>query len=1047
MMSIVYINDPIKLRDLISIGQSNQYPRLIMCFVFFVLLGQIIIKLATKMVIYITNRLVMPIKSLKKIFVNSKNKKISQILAKNYSSSNTEMFDDILDQNNENGNLLKNDFINIKNNINNNDVYHDKNNENNFDKYNLITESELDDLRNSLDEDEEEEETGNSEKVKKIFEIILNLKEVINFAKNPNEEDILKFIFAKKTFMKVNKQDGRYICESNLGNISLKFKKYDKAIFHLLKSLKDPELHGYIGKKAHEEIKNLKNISLKKSNNLNKNNSRNALNQSNLAAVQGNNNSPKINVINNKISNAASNINKSHSHKTELKINLRKMELIKKVFLNSRYPKIIFAFKKYFKNLVKILKNKENSRSHNHFNNYFNLDMYVSDKKHTLKKYKKVLLEYIMISENYGEVKKTLEALIEYNEFLIKYGIKQHLRSSNVNSEDIKNNFMMNKNEAFNESLERLLLEIRNNFIKIDKCLEPLKINVRQHDYLEGILNQIRMVDKDSYEMIETPIHVLCQKAHYLKGKLALYCEDYKTAAKHFFKAKTVNMINDALIIKKSLKKLNEIVTKFKIIIKSKKSAVNSYYTNNHHHNNVEGSNNNILSNLNNKNSQIILANIFNEENNLKLALEPIAGNSSTTIHNLLHKRREKDCYNYSNNNSNNNVTPSQLLDLMIKKFINFSENLKFELSQFKFTCKNICILISRSISTDQKKILNCQSVYKHIFNNLITEKDNISCFVYDSHLTNVLNSTNKNMENIDYITTQMEQLFKNNLYSSIISYYNEEETASKANFVSSNMIKAIENAYKYIKIKMHSRSSEKWIVVLTDRIHEFNHLQLGSEEELYKEYTDALEKYELNKSTINNVACNKVNNLTNEINKRDNYTKEKVVRFSPNINSNEIHSEESDESEREQDNDLDNFDLNFYKNVNVNNSEELINSKRRKSKRRVSNLNTLNKNKNKNNKLDSLLYSIPNFNIFKEKLFKGENDISVILIDINNETSKKMKTYNIIQQRLNFNKSALLEINQIQTLKTKMRVNGDIKTTITGFMQERYNKNFDEKF
>jgi hypothetical protein len=104
-----------------------------------------------------------------------------------------------------------------------------------------------------------------SQEIENLFNNLLKLKNVLSFTSNINISDnrksLLGFIDAKYTFIDLSNQtginifiEGSSICESNVGNLAMRFRKYDKAIFHLLESMKDSRSKDI----PQEKLKNIK---------------------------------------------------------------------------------------------------------------------------------------------------------------------------------------------------------------------------------------------------------------------------------------------------------------------------------------------------------------------------------------------------------------------------------------------------------------------------------------------------------------------------------------------------------------------------------------------------------------------------------------------------------------------------------------------------------------------------------------------------------------------------------------------------------------------
>ena len=225
--------------------------------------------------------------------------------------------------------------------INNNLLSTNKNlllSENNIESYNnLISEKEElknsqgdfdnneSNLNNNNDDDYDEEEYINlcSQDIKNIYYKFINVRNSLSTISNTNEEENLKnipeMLFATEVFEQINNIPELKLSNSNIGNLFLKIKKYDIAILHLSESATfiDEETD----KKYFQYLQNEYN-----SNELNNN----IVNQ-------------KESIFNNEIL----------------------FNIDNKTILESRFPKLIFCYKKLFLNLKKLKKNNNKDNFEN----------------------------------------------------------------------------------------------------------------------------------------------------------------------------------------------------------------------------------------------------------------------------------------------------------------------------------------------------------------------------------------------------------------------------------------------------------------------------------------------------------------------------------------------------------------------------------------------------------------------------------------------------------------------------------------------------------
>ena len=387
-----------------------------------------------------------------------------------------------------------------------------------------------DDHSNSSSEESVEEEDFlvdiRSVDIEELFNTLINLKEVFNFTQknltiNDHDNNILNHLFAKYTFKEVKNFKGKYLCDSNVGNFALKCKKYDKAIFHLGESINDVyNPVGYV-------ISNCK--------------SDNSLTMSGI--------STKSKVI-----------KKACSKVSNQKDKMR-LDNAKKKYLESRYPKIIYAFKKYYNNLNKLIKADNPDLK-------LELDSFCSKSYHSLSKYEKYLEEYLKLANIMNDNKKKAEAILEINEFYINFKLKPLKRK-------VYDRLCSFPCQDSNKIKEETIGIINQNFLLFDKIVSTILSNVPVNEYLKKILEMIEVSKKESSELIEIPIYVLIQKANYLKGKFCYYSQNYKMAFYFFNESRMNNFISNAIITRDSYKKLKKIVQIFENIVKIKSTVIN----------------------------------------------------------------------------------------------------------------------------------------------------------------------------------------------------------------------------------------------------------------------------------------------------------------------------------------------------------------------------------------------------------------------------------------------------------------------------------------
>jgi hypothetical protein len=625
LISVIYITEADSHLKSISSIQGEIYPRIIFQVFIFIIFGSILMLISRYLVISIANNIVKPMKVMKRLIQGMNNKATTGVVLRK--------------------------------------------------SYNFI-ETEEDWNSDSDDEDDEQGEEDfietRSRDLDLLFSTLIKLKMSIGYSKDTqltsDNDKILNYVFAKNTFNEVKNYKALYVCDSNVGNLALKCKKYDKAIFHLTESIKDPLISKKITKTT--------------------------------ASFQGQRGDKKTIKVSQKSSNLL-----AFSEKNQLL-----MDSFKKNFLDSRYPKLIYAYRKYYSNVKRMLKNKSDMTLL-----VVESDSYSLYEKHSLENYETVIIDFVSMAKVVDEPKKKVEALLTYNEFLLKYRIK----SSGALSDEIK------------LLKEDYIMQVMANFTELDYILSNLQTQVN-NEYIKKITNLMKMYKKDSHELIELPIHVLIQKANYLKGVFCMYCGEYNKALEFFNESKKVNIISNAIIIRDSIKKIKKII----------------------------------------------------KTTNAKLGkqIDDMKEVKQKTLLNMILTIGEK-----------------------MNRLQTYEDILTHELDKYQINPKDIAILIniSSKMTKDSKKTNQTLKLTESIFENLVTNDDRFSLFLYCDNTNPFIALEYKNHNTIEYLRDQIKNI-----------YTNKEEYKRG----SPNCIGAVTNVYNYLKKKnLSSGTREKWIIVITD--------------------------------------------------------------------------------------------------------------------------------------------------------------------------------------------------------------------------------------
>lgn len=537
----------------------------------------------------------------------------------------------------------------------------------------------LDNSEDSFDENSEEDEDieNRSEDTDILFNNLIKIKTTFKYTQQlPSRREIekngdllIKYIISKQVFNEISNLNGRYICDSNIANMCIDYKMYDKAILHLNCSLEDPyNIGNFVMKDKSNSVKKGKKSRFskgvfhffKKSKKSFSNLRKSLVNQgqvpktiANTEKIRKISSQLKVNLNNIKsIEEEVVNENKgresvvstilNNSIYNQLIIENDKnflTEKIRKSFIESRYPKLLFAYKNYFQivsllvdnitntniniynptpnNILPLPKSK-NQRLIETINLKFMKDIFSERTITSLRRYEEVIIEYYEICKMYTS-KNEIEATLEYIEFLIEYKLRSgedlnskinkymmkndegykisNSLSSNViilnNPEDL-NKKKKNKQEKQekdrknekNEKEKEVILykkEIVNRILYLLLNIKDKIKEIKDKITNENIrhLLEIRRNKKSEFEM-EVPESILVQRYVYLKGLFNYTCNNYEEAVVCFNKSKQIEKICDASIIIKSIEKIQTIVLdeiKFLSMYKDELSDYNDEYT------------------------------------------------------------------------------------------------------------------------------------------------------------------------------------------------------------------------------------------------------------------------------------------------------------------------------------------------------------------------------------------------------------------------------------------------------------------------------------
>ena len=228
------------------------------------------------------------------------------------------------------------------------------------------------------------------------------------------------------------------------------------------------------------------------------------------------------------------------------------------IFINTRYGRLIYSYYQFFKGMKKLKKLNEDKIKGQFMNTYF----------HSINYYHKIIIQYIYLSYLKNDLIKIGESILDYLEFLIAFKFKT--------SED-NNYFLKIKYKDHPKHLEKQKIKkevfnkIINWFNLFDDYISYVKDNTSLGDdkiISDDNINSYNDSQKKNLNSENQSIFLFklnIQKSHFLKGKFALYCQNYNDALFYFIRsAKKKSIVIDGLIKKKSLKHIYKILQKFK---------------------------------------------------------------------------------------------------------------------------------------------------------------------------------------------------------------------------------------------------------------------------------------------------------------------------------------------------------------------------------------------------------------------------------------------------------------------------------------------------
>ena len=443
---------------------------------------------------------------------------------KNEMIDNNNDNDDNKDNNDNNDNNKKNDFqedqlnkSNDKNNLNdfefNGEIINSKINYNQkYDKESDYIEKEI----NFYDFDEELLQYRPLE-IDRLVKVLLNLKGALLVTSSNNQiEKIINYSYSEGIFRNFKNKEGASICQSNIGNLQSQLLKFDKAIYHLALSIQDDKLKRFFSRTLSDELDE-SDVLLQKLY-LTYNKDKNKEKENKLVVKQQNN---------------------SHDNFSQKRIGM---------LINSRYCKLINVYFKFFST---IKKSNIEMLSGQFMNTYF----------HTINYYHKILIQYIYLCYMKNDSVKIGESILDYIEFLIKFKFKLSKNNKYILNIHNRDHPEYKEKQIYKKKIFDKIMKWFNLF---DSYVSHVSDNSLLGDE-KSIVDDMNLENNDinsgSHSVFLFKVNI--QRGDFLKGKLAIACDNYKDALFFFILAsKKKSIVLDGLIQKKSLKYINKITNK-----------------------------------------------------------------------------------------------------------------------------------------------------------------------------------------------------------------------------------------------------------------------------------------------------------------------------------------------------------------------------------------------------------------------------------------------------------------------------------------------------
>ena len=620
--------------------------------------------------------------------------------------------------------------------------------------------------------------------IDRLVKALINLKgALILTSLDQPVEQIIDYSNSENIFRNFKNKEGTNICQSNIGNLQSQLKKYDSAIYYLALSLQDNKLKKFLKKNINDEFDEsdilLNKISMSYSQTKIKD---------------------KMNIlIEKQMNNTKDNFNFSQK--------------IIGILINSRYNRLIHVYYKFFS-----LIQKSNNDALN--------GQFINTLFHNINYYHKILIQYIYLSFVKNDLVKIGESILDYIEFLIKFKFKTDHDNEYILNIRNKHRSELKKKQSYKHYIFQKIVNWFNLFDEYISHVREYTSLGDDKSIMEEFSISINSSNSDFYSGNHSIFlfRVNVQREEYLKGKFALRCKNLDDALFYFIRAaKKESIVSDGLIKKKSLKRIQKILSKlfkkyeYYNIINTKMKEIDygslKHLSNNRKHSSF---NNNKISTENNSKEKNKYTFTFKQEME-KIKISIMNDIDECNI------KQVKDIiiiidFNKYNQNNNNSLNIIDKIDSFIDQtktvLDNYlSNNDRFGVFIYTYEYQIICPLLIKN-KIDMKNFSKDLIHYKKSIFNEMEENDEFN--------EDELNESYLQKEKMEFNMNEGSN-FSN---SDNIDSFKDKEPQIKIDNIIKGLIETINYSKNYLKMKDDSKN-EKYIILFTDL---FNNYKISDE-------------------------------------------------------------------------------------------------------------------------------------------------------------------------------------------------------------------------